>query len=415
MEAGAFVQAYRTDFNNINTWRLTMPGRNFLHIPGPTIVPQRIRNAMAIEQEDMRAADFPEFTLPLFNDLKKIFKTETGRIFIFPSSGTGGWEAAISNTLSPGDKVLMSHFGQFSLLWVDMCRRHGLDVNALEMDWGVGVPVDRYAEILKADTNKEIKAVFATQNETATGVKSDIAGVRKALDEADHPALLFVDAVSSLGSLDFRMDEWGVDLAVSGSQKGFMLPTGLGIIGVSEKALAARESATLPRTYFSFDDMIAANDNGFFPYTPNTIYLRGLRESIDMLTEEGLDNVIARHTRLASAVRKAVAAWGLSLVAKEEKWYSDTVSAVRVPEGFDGNAVAQHSYKYYNVALSISLGKIAGQAFRIGHLGDLNEVMVLTPLNAAEMSMKDMGIDIELGSGVAAAQEYLRNTRQARF
>ena len=309
----------------------------------------------------------------------------------------------------------MSHFGQFSLLWVDMCRRHGLDVNALEIDWGEGVPVDRYADILKADTNKEIKAVFATQNETATGVKSDVAGVRKALDEAEHPALLFVDAVSSLASVDFRMDEWGVDLAVSGSQKGFMLPTGLGIIGVSEKALAARETATLPRTYFSFDDMIAANDNGFFPYTPNTIYLRGLRESINMLMEEGLDNVIARHNRLASAVRKAVAAWGLSLVAKEEKWYSDTVSAVRVPAGFDGNAVAQHSYKYYNVALSISLGKIAGQAFRIGHLGDLNEVMILTPLNAAEMSMKDMGIDIELGSGVAAAQEYLRNTRQARF
>ena len=363
-----------------------MPGRNFLHIPGPTIVPQRIRNAMAIEQEDMRAADFPEFTLPLFNDLKKIFKTETGRIFIFSSSGTGAWEAAISNTLSPGDKVLMSHFGQFSVLWVDMCRRHGLDVNALEMDWGEGVPVERYAEILKADTNREIKAVFATHNETATGVKSDIPGVRKALDEADHPAMLYVDAVSSLGSLDFRMDEWGVDLAVSGSQKGFMLPTGLGIIGVSEKALAARESAALPRTYFSFDDMIAANDNGYFPYTPNTIYLRGLRESVNML-----------------------------MVARDEKWYSDTVSAVRVPEGFDGNEVARHSYKYYNVALSISLGKIAGQAFRIGHLGDLNEVMVLTPLNAAEMSMKDLGIDIEPGSGVAAAQEYLRSTRQARF
>ena len=392
-----------------------MPGRNYLHIPGPTIVPQRIRNAMAIEQEDMRAEDFPEFTLPLFDDLKKIFKTETGRIFIFPSSGTGGWEAAITNTLSPGDKVLMSHFGQFSQLWVDMCRRHGLDVHALELDWGEGVPVDRYAEILKADTDREIKAVFATHNETATGVKSDVAGVRRALDEADHPALFFVDAVSSLGSLDFRMDEWGVDLAVSGSQKGFMLPTGLGIVGVSEKALAARTDATLYRTFFSFDDMIGANDNGYFPYTPNTIYLRGLRESINMLMEEGLDNVFARHTRMASAVRKAVEAWGLSLVAKDEKWYSDTVSAVRVPEGFDGNAVARHSYKYYNVALSISLGKIAGQAFRIGHLGDLNEVMVLTPLNSAEMSMKDMGIDIELGSGVAAAQEYLRNTRQARF
>ena len=392
-----------------------MPGRNSLHIPGPTIVPQRIRNAMAIEQEDMRAEDFPEFTLPLFNDLKKIFKTETGRIFIFSSSGTGGWEAAITNTLSPGDKVLMSHFGQFSMLWVDMCRRHGLDVNALEMDWGEGVPVDRYAEILKADTNKEIKAVFATHNETATGVKSDIPAIRKALDEADHPALFFVDAVSSLASLDFRMEEWGVDLAVSGSQKGFMLPTGLSIIGVSEKALAARASATLPRTYFSFDDMIAGNDNGFFPYTPNTIYLRGLRESVNMLLEEGLENVFARHTRMATAVRKAVSGWGLSLIARDEKCYSDTVSAVRVPEGFDGNAVARHSYKYYNVALSISLGKIAGQAFRIGHLGDLNEIMVLTPLNAAEMSMKDLGIDIELGSGVAAAQEYLRSTRQARF
>ena len=392
-----------------------MPGRNFLHIPGPTIVPQRIRNAMALEQEDMRAEDFPEFTLPLFDDLKKIFKTETGRIFIFPSSGTGGWEAAITNTLSPGDKVLMSHFGQFSMLWVDMCRRHGLDVHALELGWGEGVPVERYAEILKADTNREIKAVFATQNETATGVKSDVAGVRRALDEADHPALFFVDAVSSLASMEFQMDEWGVDLAVSGSQKGFMLPTGLGIVGVSEKALAARTDATLYRTFFSFDDMIGANDNGYFPYTPNTIYLRGLRESIDMLMEEGLDNVFARHTRMATAVRKAVEAWGLSLVAKDEKWYSDTVSAVRVPEGFDGNAVARHSYKYYNVALSISLGKIAGQAFRIGHLGDLNEVMVLTPLNSAEMSMKDMGIDIDLGSGVAAAQEYLRNTRQARF
>ncbi len=392
-----------------------MPGRNSLHIPGPTIVPQRIRNAMAIEQEDMRAEDFPRFTQPLFNDLKKIFKTETGRIFIFPSSGTGGWEAAITNTLSPGDKVLMSHFGQFSMLWVDMCRRHGLDVNALELDWGESVPVDRYAEILKADTSREIKAVFATHNETATGVKSDIPAIRKALDKADHPALFFVDAVSSLASLDFRMEEWGVDLAVSGSQKGFMLPTGLGIIGVSEKALEARAGATLPRTYFSFDDMIAGNDNGYFPYTPNTIYLRGLRESVNMLLEEGLENVFARHTRMASAVREAVSAWGLSLVARDEKCYSDTVSAVRVPEGFDGNAVARHSYKYYNVALSISLGKIAGQAFRIGHLGDLNEIMVLTPLNAAEMSMKDLGIDIELGSGIAAAQEYLRNTRQARF
>lgn len=388
-----------------------MPGRHFLYIPGPTNVPQRVRNAMAIEQEDMRATTFPDFTMPLFEDLKKIFQTKTGRVFLFPGSGTGGWEAAISNTLSPGDKVLMSRFGQFSNLWADMCQRHGLDVQTIDLDWGDGVPVEQYAEILKKDKNKEIKGVFACHNETATGVTSDIAGVRKALDDADHPALLYVDAVSSLASIDFRMEEWGVDLCVSGSQKGFMMPTGLTIMAASEKALAARESAKLPRTYFSFDDMIKANDNGFFPYTPATILLRGLRESVNMLLEEGLENVFKRHNRYATAVRKAVEAWGLPLVAKEEKLYSDTVSAIYVPDGFDGNEVVRHAHKYYNLSLSISLGQIAGKAFRIGHLGDLNEMMVLTPLNGAEMSMKDLGMDIELGSGVAAAQEYLRNTK----
>ena len=388
-----------------------MPGRNFLFIPGPTNVPQRVRNAMAIEQEDMRAADFPAFTLPLFEDVKKIFQTKTGRVFLFPGSGTGGWEAAISNTLSPGDKVLMSRFGQFSHLWVDMCQRHGLDVNALEVEWGKGVPVEKYAEILKADKNKEIKGVFVCHNETATGVTSDLAGVRKAMDDAKHPALLFVDGVSSVASLDLRMDEWGVDLCVSGSQKGFMMPTGLTIMAASQKALEARKTAKLPRTYFSFDDMIAANDNGFFPYTPATVMLRGLRASVDMLLEEGLQNVFARHARMATAVRKAVAAWGLKLVAHEEKLYSNTVSAIYVPEGFDGNEVAKHAYKHYNLALSISLGQIAGKAFRIGHLGDLNELMVLTPITGAEMAMKDLGIDIELGSGVAAAQEYLRSTK----
>ncbi|MEJ2761506.1 MAG: aminotransferase class V-fold PLP-dependent enzyme [Gammaproteobacteria bacterium] len=389
-----------------------MPGRNFLYIPGPTNVPQRIRNAMSIEQEDMRAAAFAQFTLPLFEDLKKIFKTKTGRVFLFPGSGTGGWEAAISNTLSPGDKVLMSRFGQFSHLWVDMCERHGLDVQVLDEPWGAGVPVEKYADILKKDKNKEIKGVFACHNETATGVTSDVAGVRKAMDAADHPALLFVDGVSSVASIDLPMDKWGVDLCVSGSQKGFMLPTGLTIMAVSQKALDARKTAKLPRTYFSFDDMIGANDNGFFPYTPATILLRGLRESVNMLLEEGLENVFARHARMATAVRRAVDAWGLKLVAKEEKLYSNTVSAVYVPEGFDGNEVVRHAYKYYNLALSISLGQIAGKAFRIGHLGDLNELMVLTPITGVEMAMRDLGIDIEPGSGVAAAQEYLRDTKQ---
>lgn len=387
-----------------------MAGRNFLFIPGPTNVPERIQNAMHISQEDMRASDFPEFTLSLFADLKQVFRTKHGRAFIFPSSGTGAWEAAISNTLSPNDKVLMSSFGHFSHLWVDMCQRHGLDVQALEVDWGEGVPVEQYRRILEADKNREIKGVFATHNETATGVTSDVAAVRRALDETGHPALLYVDGVSSIASIDFRMDEWGVDLAVSGSQKGFMMPTGLGLLGVSQKALEAMASARLPRTFFSFEDMMRVNDDGYFPYTPATILLRGLRASLDMLLEEGLENVFRRQHRMGEAVRKAVQAWGLRLVAKEPKWHSDTVSAIYVPDGFDGNEVVRHAYRRYNLALSVSLSKIAGKAFRIGHLGDLNELMLLTPITGAEMAMKDLGIPVELGSGVAAAQEYLRST-----
>lgn len=392
-----------------------MPGRNFLFIPGPTNVPRRIQNAMNVEQEDMRALDLPEFTKPLYADLKKLFKTETGRVFIFPASGTGGWESAVANTLNAGDKVLMSGFGHFSNLWIDLCQRWGLAVQALEVDWGAGVPIEDYAKLLAADRQHEIKAVFATQNETATGVTSDIAAVRGALDACDHPAMLFVDGVSSVASIDFRMDEWGVDICVSGSQKGLMLPTGLGIVCASEKALAAREHSDLPKTFFDWNDMIKTNDLGFFPYTPPMNLLRGLRESINMLLEEGLENVFARHNRMANAVRAAIQAWGMTPIAKEQKWYSDTVTAVKVPEGFDGNEVVRHAYNYYNLALSISLGKIAGQAFRIGHLGDMNELMVLTPLNGAEMAMKDLGYPIELGSGVAAAQEYLRSTATPRI
>ena len=392
-----------------------MPGRNFLFIPGPTNVPRRIQNAMYVEQEDMRAMDLPEFTKPLYEDLKKIFKTKNGRIFIFPASGTGGWESAVSNTLSSGDKVLMSGFGHFSNLWIDLCQRWGLDVQAIEVDWGEGVPVEKYAEILAADKNHEIKGVFATQNETATGVASDIAGVRKALDACNHPALLFVDGVSSVASIDFCMDDWGVDLCVSGSQKGFMLPTGLGIVCASEKALACRENANLPKTFFDWNDQIKTNDLGYFPYTPPMNLLRGLRESVDMLMEEGLENVFIRHNRMANAVRAAVKAWGMTPIAKDEKWYSDTVTAGKVPEGFDGNEVVRHAYNYYNLALSISLAKIAGQAFRIGHLGDMNELMILTPITGAEMAMKDLNYPIDLGSGVAAAQEYLRKTAEPKI
>jgi len=392
-----------------------MPGRNFLFIPGPTNVPRRIQNAMSLEQEDMRAMDLPEFTKPLYEDMKKVFKTKNGRVFIFPASGTGGWESAVANTLNPGDKVLMSGFGHFSNLWIDLCQRWGLDVQALEVEWGEGVPVEKYAGILAADKKHEIKAVFATQNETATGVASDIAGVRKALDAAKHPALLFVDGVSSVASIDFRMDEWGVDLCVSGSQKGFMLPTGLGIVCASEKALEMRKNSKLPKTFFDWEDQIKTNDLGFFPYTPPMNLLRGLRESLNMIFEEGLENVFARHNRMATAVRKAVEAWGMRPIAKEPKWYSDTVTAVATPEGFDGNEVVRHAYKYYNLAMSISLAKIAGKAFRIGHLGDMNELMILIPINGAEMAMKDLGYPIELGSGVAAAQEYLCSTKKNRL
>ncbi|MGH6635501.1 MAG: aminotransferase class V-fold PLP-dependent enzyme, partial [Gammaproteobacteria bacterium] len=365
--------------------------------------------------EDMRALDLPGFTKPLYEDLKKVFKTQTGRVFIYPASGTGAWEAAITNTLSPENRVLASGFGHFSNLFIDMCQRHNLEVHALEVDWGEGVPVGKYAQILEADKAHEIKAVLATHNETATGVTSDVAAVRRAMDACKHPALLVVDGVSSIASIDFRMDEWGVDLAISGSQKGFMLPTGLGIVCASEKALEANKAAKCPRCFFDFGDMIKTNDLGYFPYTPPMNLLRGLRESLNLLFEEGLENVFARHHRMAEAVRRAVAAWGLKLVAKEPKWHSDTVSAIYVPEGFDGNEVVRHAYRRYNLAMSISLAKIAGKAFRIGHLGDMNELMILTPITGAEMAMKDLGIPIELGSGVAAAQDYLRQTSKDRF
>ncbi len=387
-----------------------MPGTKALFIPGPTNLPTQIRQAIDRPMEDQRAPDLPNFTLPLFADLKKVFKTESGQVFIFPSSGTGGWEAAMTNTLSPGDKVLASRFGQFSHLWIDLCQRQGFDVDEIDVDWGEGVPVEIYAERLAADRNHEIKAVLACHNETATGVTSDVAAVRQALDAAGHPALLFVDGVSSIASIDFRMDEWGVDLAVSGSQKGFMLPPGLGIVCASQKALEARKTAKSHRCYFDFEDMIKTNKDGYFPYTPPTHMLHGLRAALDMLLGEGLENVFARHHRLAEGVRRAVEAWGLTLCAKEPKWYSDTVSAICVPEGFNGNDVAKLAYLRYGLSLGVGLSKVAGKVFRIGHLGDLNELMLMQALAGSEMAMRVIGVQIEPGSGVAAAEEYYRST-----
>ena len=387
-----------------------MAGYNGLAVPGPTNMPFRIRQAMDVALQDHRAPDFPEFTLPLFQDLKRIFKTETGQVFIFPGSGTGGWESAIANTLSPGDTVLTSIFGQFTYLWVDLCQRFGLEVDAIDVEWGKGVPLDDYQQRLAADKDHKIKAVLVSQNETATGVTSDIAGVRKILDGLNHPALLMVDGVSSIASIDFRMDEWGVDVAVSGSQKGFMLPTGMAIVGVSQKALEAKKSSQLPTCYFDYDDMIKTNKDGYFPYTPAVTLLHGLRASIDMLEEEGLENVFARHNRLAEGVRRAIEAWGLNLCAKGPEWYSDTVSAIVVPEGFDANEVIKTAYFKYNLSLGAGLSKVAGKVFRIGHLGSLNELMVLSALGGAEMAMRDVGIPFEPGVGVGAAVAHYSST-----
>ncbi|TPK64436.1 aminotransferase class V-fold PLP-dependent enzyme [Mesorhizobium sp. B2-4-19] len=385
-----------------------MAGFTHLFIPGPTNIPEQVRQAMNLPMEDMRAASFPDLTLPLFEDIKTVFKNETGRVFIYPSSGTGAWEAAMTNVLSPGDRVLMSRFGQFSHLWVDMAERLGLEVDVIDCEWGTGVPLELYAERLKADKAHRIKAVFCTQNETATGVTSDVAGCRAALDDANHPALLFVDGVSSIGSIDFRQEEWGVDCAVSGSQKGFMLPAGLGFLSVSKKALVASRTATHRRCFFSFEDMIRANDAGYFPYTPATQLLRGLRASLDLIAEEGLDNIFARHHRLAEGVRRAVDAWGLKLCAKAPKWHSDTVSAILVPEGIDSADIVKRAYRTYQTSLGGGLNKVMGKVFRIGHLGWLNEVMVLASLSAAEMALLDCSVRLAPGSGVGAAIQHFR-------
>ncbi|WP_036260471.1 aminotransferase class V-fold PLP-dependent enzyme [Methylocapsa aurea] len=385
-----------------------MAGRHFLFVPGPTNVPDRVLRAMLVAMEDHRSSKFPELTLPLFQDLKKVFKSTDGQVFIFPSSGTGAWEAGFSNTLSPGDKVLASRFGQFSHLWIDMAQRLGLDVQVLEEEWGTGVKPEKIEEILRADKAHAIKGVMAVHNETATGVTSDIGAVRKAIDAANHPALLFVDGVSSIGSLDFRTDEWRVDLAIAGSQKGLMLPAGLGIVCASPRALEASKTAGLKRVFFDFNDMIKANATGYFPYTPALPMLYGLRESLKILFEEKLEHVFERHHVLAGGVRAAVKAWGLKPCATEPKWYSDTVTAIVVPPGINGADVIDAAYRRYNLSLGAGLSQVAGKVFRIGHLGDLNDLMVLGAIGGAEMAMADVGIDVKLGSGVGAAQAHFR-------
>ena len=386
-----------------------MSFQNPVFIPGPTNMPEALRQACDMPTIDHRSPVFGKILHPCLDGVRKVLKSDSARIFIFPSTGTGGWETALSNTLSKGDGILAARNGMFSHRWIDMCQRHCLDVQIVETPWGHGLPADRYEEILKADKDHKIKVVLATHNETATGVKSDIAAVRRALDAAGHPAMLFVDGVSSIASMDFRFDEWGVDVAVTGSQKGFMLPAGLAILGFSEKAMKATESATLPRTFFDIRDMQNGYDANAFPYTPPVGLMNGLKLSLDMLLTEGLENVFARHHRIAEGVRRAVDAWGLDLCAASADVYSDTVSAVRTPEGFNATDIVSVAAKDYGMAFGVGLGEVAGKVFRIGHLGMLTDAMMLSGLATAEMVMVDLGLEVELGSGVAAAQDFYRH------
>jgi alanine-glyoxylate transaminase/serine-glyoxylate transaminase/serine-pyruvate transaminase len=390
-----------------------MSTQNPIFIPGPTNIPEMLRRAVDYPSIDHRSASFIETLKPVLEGVKRILRTKRAEVVVFPSTGTGAWEAAITNTLSPGDKVLAARYGMFSHRWIDLCRRHGLDVEVIEAPWGAGAPAGEFERALAADRRQAIKAVLVCHNETATGVRSDIAAVRQAMDAVGHPAMLFVDGVSSIASMDFRMDEWGVDIAITGSQKGFMLPAGLAILGLSPKAIEAVSAAKCPRCFFDFRDMLKSNAAGGFPYTPPVNLLRGLSVSIGMLEEEGLDQVFARHHRIAEGVRRAVDAWGLKLCAREPRLYSDTVSAVVVPPGFDATKVVTHAAEKYGVAFGVGLGEVAGKVFRIGHLGSMTDVMALAGLATAEMVMADLNFPIRLGSGVRAAQEHYRASPRA--
>lgn len=386
-----------------------MAGRNHLFIPGPTNTPHEVLSAMHLPMEDHRSPIFPKLFAPILEDLKKVFRTETGQCFVFPATGTAGWEVALTNCLNPGDKVLIYRKGQFAHLWMEMAKRLGFDVECHEVEWGQGIPMDHLEARLKQDTQQEIKAVLATYNETSTGVTSSIADVRKAMDAANHSALLFVDGVSAIASIEFRMDDWGVDGAISGSQKGFMLPAGLAILAFSQKALKAAETATSRRAFLSLQDQINSNKDGYTPYTPSTPMLHGLRAALDLLLTEGMDNVYARHHRLGEGVRRAVAAWGLKICAQPGV-ESDTVTAIVVPEDKDAREVISIAFNKYNISLGAGLSILSGKVFRIGHIGDMNDVSLLGAIAGVEMALLDAGIHIKAGSGVAAAIEYYRST-----
>ncbi|MDX6807227.1 pyridoxal-phosphate-dependent aminotransferase family protein [Terrihabitans rhizophilus] len=385
-------------------------GRHFLQIPGPTPVPDRILRAMDMPVLDHRGPEFQKLGRRVLENIKGVFKTKS-HVFIFPASGTGAWEASLTNVLSPGDKVLMFETGHFSTLWKNMAIKLGLEPIFIEADWRTGAQPDAIEARLREDKNHEIKAVCVVHNETSTGCVSPIGAVRKAIDAAGHPALYLVDTISSLASIDFRHDEWGVDVTVSGSQKGLMLPPGLSFNAVSEKALAASKTAKLPKLFWSWEEMIPHNKNGFFPYTPGTNLLYGLDAAIDMLNEEGLDNVFARHDRHAEATRRAVRAWGLEILCREPAHYSSSLTAVIVPDGHNADDFRAKVLDAFDMSLGTGLTKLTGKVFRIGHLGDTNDLTIMAALAGVEMGLELAGIPHKKG-GVAAAMEYF--TSEAR-
>ncbi|OGC01732.1 MAG: serine--glyoxylate aminotransferase [candidate division NC10 bacterium RIFCSPLOWO2_12_FULL_66_18] len=383
-------------------------GRHFLQIPGPTNVPERILRAMSRPTIDHRGPEFARIAREVIEGLQQVFQT-TGAIVIYPSSGTGAWEAALVNTLSPGDTVLMFETGHFATLWRNMAVRLGLQVDFVPGDWRHGVDPAVVESKLAEDRGHAIKAVAVVHNETSTGVASRIAGVRRRMDQVGHPALLLVDTISSLASIEYRHDEWGVDVTVGCSQKGLMLPPGLGLNAISEKALVAANTARLARSYWDWEPMIKDNKAGFFPYTPATNLLYGLREAIHMLLEEGLDNVFARHTRHAEATRRAAKAWGLEVVCLDPEEYSSSLTAVMLPGGQDADALRQVILERFDMSLGTGLGKLKGKIFRIGHLGDFNDLMLAGTLSGVEMGLALAGIPFTRG-GVAAALDYLSGT-----
>jgi len=380
-------------------------GRHFLQIPGPTNVPDRVLHATARPTIDHRGPEFGELGRRVLTGIREVFQT-SGDVIIYPASGTGAWEAALANTLQPGDAVVIYETGHFATLWAQMARELGLEVTFLEGDWRRGVDAAAIGEVLAADAGQHIRAVLATHNETSTAVTSDIPSVRAAIDAAGHPALLMVDTVSSLGSIDYRHEAWGVDVTVSGSQKGLMLPPGISFTAVSEKAREIARDGGMPRSYWRWETMLESNATGFFPYTPATNLLFGLDEALTMLREEGLPQVFARHHRLAEATRRAVEAWGLELLAVNPSERSDALTAVLMPDGHDADALRAVILERFDTSLGAGLGKVKGRVFRIGHLGHFNEPMLLGTLGAVEAGLVAAGVPFTRG-GLAAAIDHL--------